>query len=111
VSYARKIENIISGDKENLNKKIEIIAVITTAVEAQLGISPVIARRQAVEFYKAGGYSTMGIDLICETSTDKIDIILSRLGFTRENKYWVLKSEDMEIALEIPSGPLTGDSS
>jgi len=111
VSYAREIENIISGDKEDFNKKIEIIAVITTAVEEQLGIRPVIVGGQAVEFYTAGGYSTMDIDLICETSTDKIDSILTRLGFARENKYWILTSEDTEIALEIPSGPLAGDSS
>ena len=111
MSYAREIENIISGDKEDFNKKIEIIAVITTAVEEQLGIRPVIVGGQAVEFYTAGGYSTMDIDLICEASTDKIDAILNRLGFARENKYWMLTSEDMEIALEIPSGPLAGDNS
>jgi hypothetical protein len=100
-----KIEQIIASKEDGLYKKIAIMAIVTKAIK-NLGVKPVIVGGQAVEFYTSGGYTTMDIDMICETSISKIDSKLAPLGFKREGKYWTLV--DFNIAIEVPSGPLAG---
>ncbi|GBF11187.1 DUF6036 family nucleotidyltransferase [Tepidibacillus sp. HK-1] len=102
-----KIKNIVRSDHDNLHKKVQIIAIITKALEVK-GITPVIVGGQAVEFYTSGGYATMDIDMLCELSISEIDSVLKPLGFFREGKYWIIEEKDFELALEVPSGPLAG---
>ena len=109
MNYENKIKKVLSSGKDELDKKIEIIAIVTSAIEENLNIKPVVVGGQAVEFYTTGGYSTMDIDIICESSIADIDEILSNLGFTRDQKYWVYDDEELELAIEVPSGPLAGD--
>ena len=101
----KKLNNILSSNKEDLYKKIAITALITEALK-ELGVKAVIVGGQAVEFYTSGGYTTMDIDIICEESINNIDSILRPLGFKRDGKYWTLKNSN--IAIEVPSGPLAG---
>ncbi len=100
-----KLKNILSSNKDDLYKKIAIVALITEALK-KLEVKAVIVGGQAVEFYTSGGYTTMDIDIICEESIKNIDSVLSLLGFKREGKYWTLK--DNNIAIEVSSGPLAG---
>jgi len=109
MSYEKEIKKILSSGKDELDKKIEIIAIITSAIEESLNIKPVVVGGQAVEFYTTGGYSTMDIDIICESSIGDIDDILNNLGFKRDQKYWVYDDEELELAIEVPSGPLAGN--
>ena len=109
MSYKKEIEKLLSSSKDELNKKIEIIAIITSAIEESLNIKPVVVGGQAVEFYTTGGYSTMDIDIICESSIAEIDKVLKNMGFNKEQKYWVYDDEKLELAIEVPSGPLAGD--
>ncbi len=102
----KKIKNTLLSEKDDLSKKITIMAVITKALE-ELKVKPVIVGGQAVEFYTSGGYSTMDIDIICETSVKKIHSKLKPLGFKKEGKYWVLN--DSNIVIEVPSGPMAGN--
>ncbi len=100
-----KLKNILSSNKDDLYKKIAIVALITESLK-KLEVKAVIVGGQAVEFYTSGGYTTMDIDIICEESIKNIDSVLSHLGFKREGKYWTLK--DNNIAIEVPSGSLAG---
>lgn len=102
------IKNTIKSSKTDLSKKIEIMAIITEALKS-IDVRPVIVGGQAVEFYTSGGYATMDIDMLCERSISEIDSVLTPLGFNREGKYWVLEEGDLNIAIEVPSGPLAGD--
>ena len=102
------IKNTIKSSKTDLAKKIEIMAIITEALKS-IDVRPVIVGGQAVEFYTSGGYATMDIDMLCERSISEIDSVLTPLGFNREGKYWVLEEGDLNIAIEVPSGPLAGD--
>ena len=108
MNYKEEISEILAQDIDDFSKKIMIIAIITTALKEKLGLIPIVVGGQAVEFYTGGGYATMDIDLICEASINKIGKVLEPLGFHQDNKYWILDSETINIAIEIPSGPLAG---
>lgn len=100
-----KIVSILKSNKDDLHKKIAIIAVITEALK-EFNVRPVIVGGQAVEFYTSGGYSTLDIDILCELGIAEIDSVLKPLGFEREGKYWTYPGS--KLAIEIPSGPLAG---
>ena len=108
MDYKKEIESILNEEIDNFSKKIKIIAVLTSALKENLNLTPVVVGGQAVEFYTGGGYATMDVDIICEASTKKIGEILEKLGFYRENKYWILDSNKLDLAVETPSGPLAG---
>lgn len=108
MSYKKEIQNILVEDIDDFSKKIKIIAVITSAIKENLNLTPVVVGGQAVEFYTGGGYSTMDVDIICEASIERIANVIERLGFYRENKYWILDSNIIDLAVEVPSGPLAG---
>ena len=103
----KDLKEIIEKNKDELSTKIEIMAIVTKALEPT-GIRPVIVGGQAVEFYTAGGYTTMDIDVICDISIREINEIISPLGFTKQGKYWVLDCGSFEFIMEVPSGPLAG---
>ena len=108
MSYKKEIQNILVEDIDDFSKKIKIIAVLTSAIKENLNLTPVVVGGQAVEFYTGGGYSTMDVDIICEASIERIANVIERLGFYRENKYWILDSNIIDLAVEVPSGPLAG---
>ena len=108
MDYKKEIESILNEEIDNFSKKIKIIAVLTSVLKENLNLTPVVVGGQAVEFYTGGGYATMDVDIICEASTKKIGEILEKLGFYRENKYWILDSNKLDLAVETPSGPLAG---
>lgn len=108
MDYKKEIEIILNEDIDNFSKKIKIIAVLTSAIKESLNLTPVVVGGQAVEFYTGGGYATMDVDMICEASTEQIGKILEKLGFYRDNKYWILDSNKLDLAIETPSGPLAG---
>ena len=91
--FKKRIEKILTSNKDKLYKKSAIVAVITEVMK-KTGIKPIVVGGQAVEFYTSGGYSTMDIDLICELSIAEIDSILKLLGFKKEGKYWILEESD-----------------
>ena len=106
MEYKNEIDSILVEDIDNFSKKIKIIAVLSSAIKENLNLTPVIVGGQAVEFYTGGGYATMDVDIICEVSTEKIGEILENLGFFKDNKYWILDSNKIDLAIETPSGPL-----
>jgi hypothetical protein len=108
MNYKIEIESIINEDIDNFSKKLKIIAVLTSAIKENLNLTPVIVGGQAVEFYTGGGYATMDVDMICEASTKKIAEVIEKLKFYRDNKYWILDSNKIDLAIETPSGPLAG---
>ncbi|SKA03581.1 DUF6036 family nucleotidyltransferase [Selenihalanaerobacter shriftii] len=103
--FKTKIQKIINSDRDDLFKKIGIIAVITKVLE-ELNVKPVIVGGQAVEFYTVGGYTTMDIDLVCAASVSAIDELLKPLGFKKNHKYWELPGTG--IVVETPSSYLEG---
>jgi hypothetical protein len=105
----KMIRETIKSSRSDFAKKIEIMAIITEAMQ-NIGVKPVIVGGHAVEFYTSGGYTTMDVDMLCACSISEVDSILKSLGFNKKEKYWVLADENIDIAIEVPSGPLAGDN-
>jgi len=101
-----KIKKIVDSNRDKIYKNIALTAVITEALKER-NIRPIIVGGQAVEFYTAGGYSTMDVDLVTPASIKEIDPIIKDLGFKKEGKYWTY--EQLDFALEIPGSDLAGD--
>lgn len=101
-----KIQKITKSNKDKFYQNIALVAVITAALK-EIDIRPIIVGGQAVEFYTAGGYSTMDVDLVTPANIKEIDPIIKDLGFKKEGKYWTYKQFD--FALEIPGSDLAGD--
>lgn len=80
----KKIVSILESNKDDLYKKIAIIAEVLK----EFNVIPVIVGGQVVEFYTSGGYSTMDIDILCEFRIAEIDSALKPLGFEKAGKYW-----------------------
>jgi len=104
----KRLKKTLKSNKSDLEKKIEIVAIITKALE-KINVKPVIVGGQAVEFYTSGGYATMDIDIICAKSISDINSILEPLGFEKSGKYWAIEDDNISIVIEVPSGPLAGD--
>lgn len=101
-----KIQKIIKSNKNKIYQNIALVAVITEALK-KFDIRPIIVGGQAVEFYTAGGYSTMDVDLVTPASVKEIDSIIKDLGFIKEGKYWTY--DQLDFALEVPGSDLAGD--
>ncbi len=101
-----KINKIINSNKDKLYINIALTAVITEALK-DIDIRPIIVGGQAVEFYTAGGYSTMDVDLVIPAGIQEINSVIKKLGFRKEGKYWTY--DQLDFALEVPGPDLAGD--
>ena len=101
-----KINKIINSNRDKIYRNIALTAVITEALK-DIDIRPIIVGGQAVEFYTAGGYSTMDVDLVTPASIKEINKIIKELGFKKEGKYWTY--DQLDFALEVPGSDLAGD--
>jgi hypothetical protein len=75
-----KIQKITKSNKNKIYQNIALVAIITAALK-EIDIRPIIVGGQAVEFYTAGGYSTMDVDLVTPANIKEIDPIIKDLGF------------------------------
>lgn len=90
-----------------VDRRLLIVAIITEQLK-DTGVIPVIVGGAAVEFYTAGGYSTVDIDLIAGP-TETFSQAMTDLGFTKTGRFW--SKPGLDEALESPTGPLAGDVS
>lgn len=88
-----------------LDRRMWVLAVITQAV-ADLGVRPIVVGGSAVELYTLQDYATHDVDVVMPVSPE-IAVVLEKLGFGREGRYWVHK--DTDVLLEMPSDSLAGD--
>lgn len=81
-----------------LVRRLSFVALLSQACVEQGFLSPVIVGGQAVEFYTAGGYATVDIDLV--SASEPLEAILPGWGFRREGRHWIQR----------PTGPRRGGS-
>ena len=85
-----------------LERRLAFVARLTTACEDRGWLPPVIVGGHAVEFYSAGGYATVDIDVV--SASEPLDEILGSWGFERRGRHWV--REDLALVVEAPSSRL-----
>ncbi len=84
-----------------IDRRLWVLAVITESLK-ETGVKPVLVGGAAVEFYTAGGYMTLDVDVVCDSCV--LDGPMAELGFTKEGRHWI--REDLSIAIESPSTSL-----
>lgn len=84
---------------------IQVSSIITQCLDT-FDIKPVIVGGLSVDIYTKGDYATRDIDFV-STGYEKINSVLSELGFIKENRHFY--HNDLEVAVEIPSNQLAGD--
>jgi hypothetical protein len=88
-----------------LTRRLSFVALLSRACVEQGFLPPVIVGGQAVEFYTAGGYATVDIDLVA--ASEPLEAILPGWGFRREGRHWI--HGQLTLAVEAPGSRLHGD--
>ena len=92
----------LSSFADPLEKRLAFVGQLTAACQSRGWLPPVIVGGHAVEFYSAGGYATVDIDLI--SASEPLDEILGSWGFERRGRHWI--REDLGLVVEAPSSRL-----
>lgn len=85
-----------------LERRLAFIGLLTRACVSRGWQPPVVVGGQAVEFYSAGGYATVDIDLV--SASEPLDEILPDWGFDRRGRHWI--RADLGLIVEAPGGRL-----
>jgi excisionase family DNA binding protein len=96
------LEARISAFADTLERRLVFVAVLSRGVEALGYAAPVVVGGHAVEFWTAGDYPTVDIDLA--GASEPIGDILGRWGFRREGRHWF--DEALGIVVEVPAAAL-----
>ncbi|MGB4593234.1 MAG: helix-turn-helix domain-containing protein [Coriobacteriia bacterium] len=92
----------VSAFSDTLERRLAFVAVLTRGVEALGWPAPVIVGGHAVEFWTAGDYPTVDIDLA--GASEPVADVLGRWGFMREGRHWY--DERLGLVLEVPASGL-----
>jgi predicted nucleotidyltransferase len=83
-----------------------VAATISSAFEKR-GIQAVLVGGAVVEYYTAGGYTTVDIDMILPPlEKQEIETVMKELGFERFEDYRHWLHPHIPIPVEFPPGPL-----
>ncbi|NTU71519.1 MAG: helix-turn-helix domain-containing protein [Coriobacteriia bacterium] len=85
-----------------LERRLTFVAMLTSGVEALGWPAPVVVGGHAVEFYTAGGYTTVDIDLA--GASEPIGQVLESWGFERTGRHWF--DTALGLVLEVPGSSL-----
>lgn len=99
------LEALLSPLADQLERRLVFVGVLTAGVEALGWPAPVVVGGHAVEFYTAGGYATVDIDLA--GASEPVGQVLDSWGFEREGRHWY--DEELGLLVEVPGyalGPL-----
>jgi len=96
------LEARMSAFADTLERRLAFVALLSHGAEALGYSAPVIVGGHAVEFWTAGDYPTVDIDLA--GASEPINEILSRWGFRRQGRHWF--DEALGIVVEVPAAAL-----
>jgi predicted nucleotidyltransferase len=92
--------------QDKLEKQIYLAAAISSAFEKK-GIQSVLVGGAVVEYYTAGEYTTVDIDMILPPLEKReIENVMEELGFERFEDYRHWLHPHIPIPVEFPPGPL-----
>lgn len=94
----KKIKKISDPFKQ----KLYFIGILTKLLEKEK-LTPIIVGGYALEFYTAGGYNTVDIDVIF-SDNKLLDSYLKKLNFVRIGRGWFNK--ELDILIESPGSSL-----
>lgn len=99
------LEDLLASVGDTLERRLTFVAVLSAGVEALGWPAPVVVGGHAVEFYTAGSYATIDIDLA--GASEPVDMVLRGWGFEREGRHWF--DEALGLVVEVPGSRLGPD--
>jgi len=96
------LEAALSPLVDQLERRLVFVGVLTAGVEALGWPAPVVVGGHAVEFYTAGSYATVDIDLA--GASEPVGQVLDAWGFEREGRHWY--DEKLGLLVEVPGSSL-----
>jgi hypothetical protein len=99
------LEDALRGLGDPLERRLAFVAVLSSAVEALGWPPPFVVGGNAVEFYTAGGYTTVDIDLA--GASEPVAQVLESWGFAREGRHW--HEPKLGLVVEVPGSTLSDE--
>jgi len=98
-----ELERALAPLGDPLERRLTFVAILSAGVEALGWSAPVVVGGHAVEFYTAGNYTTVDIDLA--GASEPVGQVLDSWGFEREGRHWF--DESLGLIVEVPGGSMT----
>lgn len=92
------LERLLAPLVDTLERRLAFVGLLTRGVEALGWPAPVVVGGHAVEFYTAGGYTTVDIDLA--GASEPVAQVLEAWGFMRDGRHFY--DDDLGLVIEVP---------
>ena len=95
-------EGRLRAEADPRRRRMLALGLLTRELAA-LDIEPILVGGAALEFYTAGGYATVDVDLAMPSGPD-VDAVFAQLGFHKEGRFWVHAALDLLLEAHAPVG-------
>jgi excisionase family DNA binding protein len=92
------LEAFLADIEDPLERRLAFAGLLARACRERGLREPVVVGGHAVEFYTAGGYTTVDLDLVA--ATEDVGQVLSAWGLERDGRHWY--DEDLALLVEAP---------
>ena len=89
----------LASERDPRRRRMLALGLLTEALSVHR-IEPILVGGGAVEFYTAGGYATVAMDLALP-SAPGVDAAFAEMGFEKEGRYWF--HADLDLLFEAPA--------
>lgn len=109
MTLPHKIRHLLGqaiAGQQKLERQLYLATAISGGFEER-GVAAVLVGGTVVEFYTAGGYTTVDIDMVLPPLERKeIETVMEELGFVRSGDYRHWSHPQVSFPVEFPPGPL-----
>jgi excisionase family DNA binding protein len=96
------LEASLVGVEEIVARRMRLVSLLAKGVVALGWSAPVVVGGFAVQYYTAGNYPTLDIDLV--GASEPVAQVLESWGFLREGRHWY--DAELKFAVEVPGAQL-----
>jgi hypothetical protein len=97
---------VLADVSDQLERRLLFVSLLGQAYEALRWPAPVVVGGHAVEFWTAGGYTTVDIDLV--GADEPFSQVLASWGFSRQGRHFY--DDSLGFVVEAPGAQLSPDS-
>lgn len=97
-----ELEASLAGVDEIVERRLRLVSLLAKGVVALGWSAPVVVGGFAVQYYTAGNYGTVDIDLV--GASGPVAQVLESWGFLREGRHWY--DAELKFAVEVPGAQL-----
>jgi len=100
------LERLLQPLADQIERRLAFVGLLSQACVALRWPAPVVVGGHAVEFWTAGGYSTVDIDLV--GASEPIGQVLDSWGFAKQGRHWY--DDTLGLVVEAPGAQLSASA-